>query len=299
MTDHLSDDYPEQKSPDSDSNFQDKSEKEAEIIHQYAKQTENMEVHHHAHHDHGKKNWKSYFWEFFMLFLAVFCGFLAELQLEHYIEHQREKKYITRIYRDIERDAEFYSRFESYLEGIYYTTDSLIQYLADDKYQKEPDTFYKLALRVRSTRYLEFYNTAYDQMKSSGNLRLIQSENVLDSLLNYYYVIEKRAMVSNNRHLEIVTEINNALSSVWDAGNFKADSLPNYGITPLAFFKASSASIPKVDPHYLLVLKNQCFQRKFFILSLRNMVFELQRHSANLIALMEQEYSISPIKKTK
>ena len=38
-------------------------------------ETENMEVHHHAHHE-GKKNWKSYFWEFLMLFLAVFCGFL-------------------------------------------------------------------------------------------------------------------------------------------------------------------------------------------------------------------------------
>jgi hypothetical protein len=35
----------------------------------------NMEVHHHTHASHGKKNWKSYFWEFLMLFLAVFCGF--------------------------------------------------------------------------------------------------------------------------------------------------------------------------------------------------------------------------------
>ena len=36
------------------------------------RETEKMEVHHHAHHE-GKKNWKSYFWEFLMLFLAVFC----------------------------------------------------------------------------------------------------------------------------------------------------------------------------------------------------------------------------------
>ena len=34
-------------------------------------ETENMEVHHHAHHG-GKKNWKAYFWEFLMLFLAEF-----------------------------------------------------------------------------------------------------------------------------------------------------------------------------------------------------------------------------------
>ena len=52
-------------------------------------ETENMEVHHHAHDPavpHHKKNWKSYFWEFLMLFLAVFCGFLSDYQLEHKIE---------------------------------------------------------------------------------------------------------------------------------------------------------------------------------------------------------------------
>ena len=45
-------------------------------------ETKNMEVHHHSHSEHGKRNWKSYIWEFVMLFLAVFCGFLAEYQLE-------------------------------------------------------------------------------------------------------------------------------------------------------------------------------------------------------------------------
>ena len=44
----------------------------------YKPETEDMEVHHHAHHEHGKKNWKSYFWEFLMLFLAVSLGFYAE-----------------------------------------------------------------------------------------------------------------------------------------------------------------------------------------------------------------------------
>ena len=61
-------------------------------------ETENMEVHHHAHHG-GKKNWKSYFWEFLMLFLAVFCGFLAEYQLEHIFEREREKELASNFYR--------------------------------------------------------------------------------------------------------------------------------------------------------------------------------------------------------
>ena len=39
-------------------------------------ETEDMEVHHHAHHER-KKKWKSYFWEFLMLFLEVFCRFFS------------------------------------------------------------------------------------------------------------------------------------------------------------------------------------------------------------------------------
>lgn len=279
--------------PDSEGESLVKFETDTETTNQSITELEPMEVHHHAHHNHDKKNWKSYFWEFFMLFLAVFCGFLAELQLEHYIEHQREKKYITRIYRDIEKDVEFYNRFQTYLTDMYYTTDSLIQYLSEDKYKSNPDEFYRLALRVRSTRYLEFYNTAFDQMKSSGNLRLIQSEQVLDSLLNYYYVLEKRVMVTNNRHLEIISEVNTALASFWDASNFKSDSLQALsGTTPLMFFKTKNATIPKVDTHYLLLLKNQCFQRKFFTVSMRNMVLDLRVQSNNLLNLMKEEYDI-------
>ena len=54
---------------------------ETENTIELTQESDNMEVHHHAHHDHGKKTWKSYFWEFFMLFLAVFCGFMAEVQV--------------------------------------------------------------------------------------------------------------------------------------------------------------------------------------------------------------------------
>ena len=73
-------------------------------------QTEDMEVHHHSHAAHGKKNWKSYFWEFLMLFLAVFCGFLAEYQLEHVIEHQREKKFAGQMLSDLRADSLFFAK---------------------------------------------------------------------------------------------------------------------------------------------------------------------------------------------
>src|SRR5574343_2082341 len=115
--------------------------------------SENMEVHHHAHHDHGKKTWKSYFWEFFMLFLAVFCGFLAELQLEHYIEHQREKKYVYRIYNDLKKDTSFYKNHANYQMGIYRLLDSAVTLLYNCGYKNSLDLFYDILLRARTTRY--------------------------------------------------------------------------------------------------------------------------------------------------
>ena len=62
---------------------------------------ENMEVHHHSHESHGKKNWKSYFWEFLMLFLAVLCGFFAEYQLEHKIERDRARQFLQSMLVDV------------------------------------------------------------------------------------------------------------------------------------------------------------------------------------------------------
>jgi hypothetical protein len=251
-----------------------------------------MEVHHHGHHGHEKKTWKSYFWEFFMLFLAVFCGFLAELQLEHYIEHQREKKYVFRIYNDLKTDTAFYKNHAKYQMGVYRLLDSAVTFLDKGTYKNNPDLFYNILLKVRSTRYLEYYSTAFDQMKTSGNLRLIQKENILDSILNYYYGIEKRALVADNRYLETVTETNKALNRFWDAGEFiQIDSNIQFK-SPLLLFKTSNATFPDVPFIHLLELKNILFQRKLQIVSLRNFTLRLDLQATSLIKLIEEEYHL-------
>jgi len=72
-------------------------------------ETENMEVHHHAHDPeapHHKKNWKSYFWEFLMLFLAVFCGFLAETYHTHLVNKDIENRNIESYANSIKKDTD-------------------------------------------------------------------------------------------------------------------------------------------------------------------------------------------------
>jgi hypothetical protein len=161
------------------------STKDAETITQ-TQDTENMEVHHHAHHE-GKKNWRSYFWEFLMLFLAVFCGFLAEYQLEHVVEHNREKQYIQSMVDDLRKDSIRFKRivdfsnqqvsgFDSLLHNIYHTpyTDSSTRTLY---YLKE-----KHALVIYR---MYFEKGTISQLKNAGGLRLIRKRGVADSILSY------------------------------------------------------------------------------------------------------------------
>lgn len=227
-----------------------------------------------------------------MLFMAVFCGFLAELQLEHYIEHQREKKYIERVYRDLKKDTSFYSEFKNNLSKTYQLMDSMVIQLHTGDYQKDPDLFYKMSLRARGARYFEYYNTAFEQMKTSGNLRLIRNEQLIDSLVSYYYLLDKRVSVIDQRHLEIVSSLNNALYSFIDAGYYVTKGSYDDGIGLSNSFSIQNAKFPVVPEAVKLQLKNMCFHRKANLKSQVTFLLQLQKKANGLLQQIEKEYSV-------
>jgi hypothetical protein len=149
-----------------------------------------MEVHHHGHHE-GKKNWKSYFWEFLMLFLAVFCGFLAEYQLEHKIEKDREVQYIRSLYEDLkENDKQFGQEIISQQNRID-MMDSMItmlNYPAQIR-GKEGLLYYFARLSPR-LRTLTVNNRTFEQLKNSGNFRLIRNIETSNRIMAYYENIQ-------------------------------------------------------------------------------------------------------------
>ena len=146
--------------------------------------SENMEVHHHAHHDHGKKTWKSYFWEFFMLFLAVFCGFMAEIQVEHYIEHQREHKYMQMYMEDLRADS---VRFERVIEGNNQRLSKLDELvtLINSPIQNDSIVLKMYDVYSRSIGFMNFLfnKRTLSQLKSAGGYKLIRAKAVADSLI--------------------------------------------------------------------------------------------------------------------
>jgi hypothetical protein len=143
-----------------------------------------MEVHSHTHTE--RKKWTHYLWEFLMLFLAVFCGFLAENQREHIVEHQREKVLMKSMVNDLRADSIFFSQMIYGIKQYNLQIDSLVPIITNNSemnsraleiYQHQVWTslYYKA---VYSDRTIE-------QLKNSGNFRLIRNTAVSDDIIKY------------------------------------------------------------------------------------------------------------------
>jgi len=158
-----------------------------------------MEVHAHAH--TPRKKWTHYLWEFLMLFLAVFCGFLAEYQLEHTIEHQREKQYIKSLIADLKSDQETLSQHILHVQTGLSRMDSVITILnTPSLITGNTGNLYFLARIAPRLNPLSTSNRTFDQLKNSGNFRLIRDINTSNKIMAYY---EKFPLI---RLLESVNE---------------------------------------------------------------------------------------------
>ena len=184
-------------------------------------QTENMEVHHHAHNPaepHHKKNWKAYFWEFLMLFLAVFCGFLAEYQLEHKIERDREKVYINNLYEDLKDDVVHFSEYDKTTSELLATIDSMMLLMKSPDKDMYINRIYYLARKatMNPQNFFSFNSRTYEQMKNSGHLRLIRNQQVADSVSEYYFS-HQMIDLQNNILKDRITDYMQVIGKVFDA----------------------------------------------------------------------------------
>src|SRR5687767_8589453 len=144
-----------------------------------------MEVHSHTH--TPRKKWTHYFWEFLMLFLAVFCGFLAEYKLEHTIEHQREKQYIRSLVADLESDQTVLSQHILHVKTGISMMDSVITILNTPMLiEIHSGSLYYLARLGPRLSPLSTNNRTFEQLKNSGNFRLIRKISTSNKIMTYY-----------------------------------------------------------------------------------------------------------------
>ncbi len=149
-------------------------------------QIENMEVHHHAHHE-GKKSWKSYAWEFLMLFFAVFCGFLAEYFLEHQIEKERGNQYVRSMIEDIVSDSTKINQSFDFGKDQEIGLDSLSALFNNPPYNDSTiKRMYLLMLKyTTNVANVAFTKRTVSQLKNSGGMRLISNKISADEITKY------------------------------------------------------------------------------------------------------------------
>ncbi len=143
-----------------------------------------MEVHAHTH--TARKKWTHYFWEFIMLFLAVFCGFLAENQREHMIEHKREKDYIKLLIEDLQTDTAIINaqlpRIRQAVSGLDTLINEAYAFL-----EGKADTrmmYFTYHPYCRNNFTVVLSQRTLNQLKNSGNMRLIRNKQALEIILN-------------------------------------------------------------------------------------------------------------------
>ena len=150
-------------------------------------ETINMEVHHHPDIHHKPKKWKEYFLEFIMIFLAVAMGFFAESYREHLTDRTKEKEYIQSLVQDLKSDQTILSEHILHVKSHLSMTDSLIDLLnAPSFIAANSGQLYYFARLAPRLKPLSINNRTLEQLKNSGNFRLIKNLATSNKIMNYY-----------------------------------------------------------------------------------------------------------------
>ena len=245
-----------------------------------------MEVHAHTH--TARKKFTHYLWEFLMLFLAVFCGFLAENFREHQVEHQREKKYIVSLIKDVELDiASFQNSYA--LRGVQLSyLDSLIVLLKQE-YKNKMNDFYFYARHIPRSTLFRYHDRTIQQLKNSGNLRLIRNADAADSITVYDNEAVKTVLVQQETEEEFRENIGWGMLGkildpvVWDRMNDNNSKISR---------PVDNPSLITRDPILINEFHFKVVQLKATLLFTNRYIKKAITSAQNLIELLKKEYHL-------
>ncbi|HSN09539.1 MAG TPA: hypothetical protein VLS85_10890 [Hanamia sp.] len=159
-----------------------------------------MEVHHHPHVE--KKNFKEYFLEFLMIFLAVTLGFFAENIRENISDRGTEHADLNSLVKNLTEDSlNIESALQSY-QANEMEIDSLMELIKTGEYKNNQQVLYRMAYETRGSRVFPYSNTTFQQMESSGSLRLIRNDEIRYYIINYNNTINTDIRSLESRLLE-------------------------------------------------------------------------------------------------
>jgi hypothetical protein len=177
-----------------------------------------MEVHHHSKVE--KKNFKEYFLEFLMIFLAVTIGFFAESYREYLNEHSREKEYIHSLIADLKSDQQVLEQHILHVKSGISMIDSMITILDTPAIiSNHTGELYYLARLAPRLYPLSTNNRTFEQLKNSGNFRLISDLGISNKIMAYYEKFPLISLLESINETEF-TEYKKVAAKIFDPSIF-------------------------------------------------------------------------------
>ena len=159
--------------------------------------TEKIPARGHPLHDSFWKSTRHYFFEFIMMFLAVFAGFLADNWREQMQEHKREKEFIHSIVEDLKSDTIQSGRILVELKKTSTSIDSVLAELSSPDVIENSNNVYRLWTKNLDIKTFVSNDRTIQQLKNSGELRLIRSKVVSDGIMQYDQAVKNYYQQSN------------------------------------------------------------------------------------------------------
>ncbi len=253
-----------------------------------------MEVHHHPNVE--KKNFKEYFLEFLMIFLAVTLGFIAENIREHFADKKKEKQSIETIITAIASDT-------MQLNTIIASNKLSLTYLHKFTKLKGADltdnqikrAFYDdVANGSFNDAYFRSNDAAFQQLQTSGALRLISKPGILDSLFQYqhnnklnlnveadHYYFSKLVWEGMSKLIDVTYTVNS-----FDSASFNAEVYGVYKVPEgrVLAFDYDKKTVNKIFNDASVLTLNA----EVYVGSLNKQLF----NGIELIGLLKKEYQL-------
>ncbi len=261
-----------------------------------------MEVQKHPQHVTHKKEWGEYLLEFFMLFLAVFLGFVAENIREHNVEKSKEKEYVLNIRKDLGRDTSAINIWVPAYAKTITELDSLIYLLQKPGFSSRgSDLYYYARFSTRSRIYVASNNTL-SELKSSGNLRLITKQALINGLSDFQKIIDSYLKLSTieGRESEMLYP---SLAELFDATVFdrmviNRNNTGNKFSVDSSFVKDTllkpqgNPQLLKHDPAVINKFIFYLHERKSSLAGEASLLLQEKDNAVALIKLIQKEYHL-------
>lgn len=150
-----------------------------------------------------RKTWRDYLFEFSVPFLAVTAAFLLSNEKDAYYERKLEKQLIQSVVLDLESDLELIDEQINFHRVKIGEMDSLLLLL------KEPVSSANTAqmhhLGKMATRSIQFNNNdkTIEQMKNTATFRIVQNQEAVSEIINYYQKIQVIRLVEEREKDEL------------------------------------------------------------------------------------------------